>query len=93
MDEGERLAAVEEIKQLKAKYWRGVNQTDGELVRSILADDVTFAGPFARLDNAEDCVNGFLFQLPKAGVRRAELVGLWDDSPLPANDVTQVYWK
>ena len=39
MDEGERAAAIEEIKQLKAKYWRGVDNTDGDLVRSILAED------------------------------------------------------
>ena len=39
MTEGERLAAIEEIRQLKAKYWRGVDSSDGALVRSILAED------------------------------------------------------
>lgn len=39
MTEGERAAAIEDIKQLKAKYWRGVDFADGELVRSILAED------------------------------------------------------
>lgn len=39
MDECERLAAIEEIRQLKAKYWRGVDNADGALVRSILAED------------------------------------------------------
>jgi hypothetical protein len=39
MTEAERLAAIEEIKQLKAKYWRGVDMADGELVRGILAED------------------------------------------------------
>lgn len=39
MNESERLAAVEEIRQLKAKYWRGVDSGDGALVRSILAED------------------------------------------------------
>ena len=39
MKERERLAAIEEIKQLKAKYWRGVDSGDGGLVRSILAED------------------------------------------------------
>ena len=39
MDQCERLAAIEEIKQLKAKYWRGVDSADGALVRSILAED------------------------------------------------------
>ena len=39
MTENERLGAIEEIKQLKAKYWRGVDSSDGALVRSILAED------------------------------------------------------
>jgi hypothetical protein len=39
MTESERLAAIEEIKQLKAKYWRGVDNADGDLVRGILAED------------------------------------------------------
>lgn len=39
MTETERLAAIEEIRNLKAKYWRGVDLGDGALVRSILAED------------------------------------------------------
>lgn len=39
MTEAERVAAIEEIKQLKAKYWRGVDNADGDLVRGILAGD------------------------------------------------------
>jgi hypothetical protein len=35
----ERLVAIEEIKQVKAKYFRGVDTGDGELARSILAED------------------------------------------------------
>jgi peptide/nickel transport system substrate-binding protein len=42
---------------------------------------------------AEDAVNAFLFQLPKIGVWRAELTGLWTNSPIQANDVTGVAWK
>ena len=41
MTETERLAAIEEIRQLKAKYWRGVDFCDGDLVRGILAEDCT----------------------------------------------------
>jgi hypothetical protein len=33
------LIAVEEIKQLKARYFRGVDTGDGALVRSVLAED------------------------------------------------------
>ncbi len=34
-----RLAAIEAIRNLKAVYWRGVDQSDAALVRSILAED------------------------------------------------------
>ena len=39
MNETERLDAIEAIKDIKAKYWRGVDQSDAALVRSILAED------------------------------------------------------
>jgi peptide/nickel transport system substrate-binding protein len=42
---------------------------------------------------ADDAVNAFLFQLPKPGVAQAGLVGLWENAPVPANDVTAVSWK
>ena len=39
MNDLERLSAIEEIKQVKARYFRGVDTSDGPLVRSILAED------------------------------------------------------
>ncbi|TCM17026.1 SnoaL-like protein [Novosphingobium sp. PhB165] len=39
MTETERLAAIEAIRQAKARYWRGVDLGDGDLVRSVLAED------------------------------------------------------
>ena len=42
---------------------------------------------------AEDAVNGFLFQLPKLGVWKAGVEGLWHDSPVQANDLTDVRWS
>lgn len=42
---------------------------------------------------AEDCVNAFLFELPKLGVASADLMGLWKNQPTQANDMTAVYWK
>jgi peptide/nickel transport system substrate-binding protein len=42
---------------------------------------------------AEDAVNVFLFQLAKHGVWNAEVEGLWENSPVQANDLTGVYWK
>jgi len=42
---------------------------------------------------AEDYVNGYLFQLAKTGVANAGIVGLWENAPTQANDLTSVYWK
>lgn len=41
---------------------------------------------------AEDAVNVFLFQLPKLGVWDRRLRGLWHDSPVQANDLSEVRW-
>jgi peptide/nickel transport system substrate-binding protein len=41
---------------------------------------------------AEDAANAFLFQLPKLGVWDARLEGLWENSPVQANDLTGVRW-
>lgn len=41
---------------------------------------------------AEDAVVGFLFQLPKTGVWRAELEGLWVDAPVQANYLGAARW-
>lgn len=42
---------------------------------------------------ADDAANAFLFQLAKTGVAKAELEGLWENAPMPANDLTAVRWK
>jgi peptide/nickel transport system substrate-binding protein len=42
---------------------------------------------------AQDHANGWLFQLPKTGVADARLEGLWENAPMPANDLTEVRWK
>lgn len=41
----------------------------------------------------EDAVNGFLFQLAKAGVWNAKINGLWENSPVQANDLTAASWS
>lgn len=40
-----------------------------------------------------DAVNGFLFQLAKSGVWNAKINGLWENSPVQANDLTGVSWS
>ena len=42
---------------------------------------------------AEDVPALFLFQLPKLGVWNAKVQGLWENSPIPSNDVTEVSWS
>lgn len=39
MNDVEQLSAIEEIKRAKARYFRGVDTSDPELVRAILAED------------------------------------------------------
>jgi len=46
----------------------------------------------AQIILADDAVNGFLFELPKIGIWDAGLEGLWTNSPIQANDLTQVKW-
>ncbi|MDJ1159144.1 ABC transporter substrate-binding protein [Chelatococcus sp. SYSU_G07232] len=41
---------------------------------------------------ADDAVNVFLFLLPKIGIWNAELKGLWENAPIPVNDLTEVRW-
>ncbi|MDP3961836.1 MAG: ABC transporter substrate-binding protein [Pseudorhodobacter sp.] len=41
---------------------------------------------------AEDHVNAYLFQLAMPTVAKAELVGLWQNAPTQATDLTAVYW-
>jgi peptide/nickel transport system substrate-binding protein len=41
---------------------------------------------------AEDEPNVFLFALAKVGVANAKLRGLWENDPIPANDLTDVSW-
>jgi len=42
---------------------------------------------------SEDAVNVFLFELPKIGVWKKGLSGLWKNSPIQANDLTAVRWN
>jgi peptide/nickel transport system substrate-binding protein len=46
----------------------------------------------AQMMLAEDVPALFLFQLPKLGVWNAKLKGLWENSPIPSNDVTGAFW-
>ena len=41
---------------------------------------------------SEDYVNGYLFQLAFPTVAKAGIVGLWENAPTQATDLTAVYW-
>ena len=41
MDDVKKLLAIEEIKQLKARYFRAVDTKDAALLRSVFTDDAT----------------------------------------------------
>lgn len=42
MDQVEKLLAIEEIKQCKARYWRAIDSKDFDLLRTVFADDIVF---------------------------------------------------
>lgn len=77
MEISERLAAVEAIRQLKARYWRGVDDGDAALVRSVLARE-------CRLDYRGCCTD------PVTGIDHMPAMNIvlkgresWPDSPSP----------
>src|SRR5690242_700719 len=45
-------------RTIAATYFRAWKERDFPTLRGILADDVTFAGPLATIDNADDAVKG-----------------------------------
>lgn len=42
---------------------------------------------------ADDYANAYLFQMAKTGVAKAQIQGLWENAPMPANDLSQVRWS
>jgi peptide/nickel transport system substrate-binding protein len=76
-------------------------QYDNPDLQTLITDLEGITDPAARTESlqkaqqiiSEDYVNGYLFQLAKTGVANADIVGLWENSPTQANDLTGVYWK
>ena len=46
--------------ELAETYFSAWQDQDADRLRSILADDVTFEGPLATIDNAEEAVEGLM---------------------------------
>ncbi len=70
-----------EYKALYAKY---LAATDPKEQLALLGD--------LQRKLATDEPNVFMFALPLVGVWNAKLRGLWENNPVPANDVSDVYW-
>ncbi|MGI9351362.1 MAG: ABC transporter substrate-binding protein [Rhizobiaceae bacterium] len=58
--------------------------TDGEERKEILQA--------AQKKISEDYVNGYLFQLANTGVANVKIMGLWENAPTQATDLTAVHW-
>lgn len=75
-------------------------QYDNADFQKIMADLTAETDPAARsalLKQAQekisaDYVNGYLFQLAALRVANAKVMGLWENAPTQANDLTGVYW-
>ncbi|MFK5981017.1 MAG: ABC transporter substrate-binding protein [Rhizobiaceae bacterium] len=81
-----------------AKYYFQYDNAEFQAVIKKLNETVDTDARYALMRDAQkmlskDAVNGFLFQLAKTGVWSADLEGLWENSPVQANDLTEVRWK
>ena len=78
-------------------YWNYVSEEFRNVYKEMVAtvDPAKRAELLKQLQTiiAKDAVNGYLFQLAKIGVWNKNLVGMWENSPTPSIDLTQVYWK
>jgi hypothetical protein len=72
MDAIQRLLTIEEIKQLKARYFRCVDARDWEGYRAVFADDVLF-------DISQDMPEGGIVHGGEeaAAIARKHLKGIW----------------
>lgn len=59
MNNNDKLVAIEEIRQLKARYFRGVDSKDWELYRSVFADNV-------HMDISDDMPDGIFDDVDRA---------------------------
>ena len=71
--------------EFKEMYMRYTETVDPEAAKALLGD--------LQKKLADDSVNVFLFQLAKTGIWNSKVEGLWENSPVQANDLTEVRWK
>ena len=78
-------------------YYFGYNSAEYKAIYEKLAEVSDEADRMTLLRQAQeritgDSVNVFLFLLPKIGVWDAKLAGLWENTPIPVNDLTEAHW-
>ncbi|MFN3686859.1 ABC transporter substrate-binding protein [Salinarimonas sp.] len=73
-----------ESEEYRETFQRWVESTDE-------AEQLELLGELQRI-LSRDQPAVFLYVLPKLGVWRAGLEGMWTNQPIPANDVTRVRW-
>jgi peptide/nickel transport system substrate-binding protein len=71
--------------EYKALYEKYLTSTDPKLQADLIVQ--------LQKKLSEDEPNVFLFALAKVGVWNAKLRGLWENDPVPANDMTGVSWS
>jgi len=78
-------------------YWNYKSEEFRKVYREMVAtvDEAKRADLLKQLQSiiAKDAVNGFMYQLAKIGVWNKNLVGMWENSPTPSIDLSEVYWK
>jgi len=86
-----------DIYSRKDYYFNYVNPTFNKVIADLdlTADEAKRKELYAEAQKilADDAVVGFLYELPKVGVWDAKLQGLWENAPIPANDLTKVKWS
>jgi len=79
------------------EYYFQYDDADFQKIMADLTAETDPAGRSALLKQAQekisaDYVNGYLFQLAALRVANAKVMGLWENAPTQANDLTAVYW-
>lgn len=79
------------------EYYFQYDNADFQKIMADLNVETDPAGRSALLKQAQekiaaDYVNGYLFQLAALRVANAKVMGLWENAPTQANDLTAVYW-
>jgi peptide/nickel transport system substrate-binding protein len=79
-------------------YFYGYDNPEYTALWTAIRTEADDARRFALMQDAQrfiadEAVHGFLFQLPKLGVARREIEGLWDNAPVLEQPLAGVRWN